>query len=166
MYFEVKEHQALTCVQNIFTGIDQVHLCLNVAVSLSFYGTMKCINSFVNKWDPWSTFIHPVRNQCSKSNILFLNLGKVVAIDGQVCLYQLLSTTDAESRENKVPMGLFIRVLNLLRNEIRPIFVFDGKVCHFIKKNPLGQWFLIFIWSRKLFICVEINLFGCFSMHL
>jgi len=55
-------------------------------------------------------------------------LGKVVAVDGQVCLYQLLATTDAESRENKVPFALLLRVINLLRNEIRPIFVFDGKV--------------------------------------
>ncbi len=74
----------------------------------------------------------------TKKPITFEDLkGKVLAIDAYNILYQFLSTirspdgrllTDSKGRVTSHLIGLFSRTANFLRQGIKPVFVFDGKV--------------------------------------
>src|SRR5574341_1161455 len=63
--------------------------------------------------------------------------GKVLAIDGFNILYQFLTTirtpdgrplTDSKGRVTSHLIGLFSRTTNFLKQGLKPVFVFDGKV--------------------------------------
>lgn len=72
-----------------------------------------------------------------KSKIDFKSLsGKVLAIDAYLQLYQFLSTirqrdgsllTDSKGNITSHLIGLFSRTTNIMKKNIKPIFVFDGK---------------------------------------
>ncbi len=74
----------------------------------------------------------------TKKPITFEDLkGKVLAIDAYNILYQFLSTirtpdgrllTDSKGRVTSHLIGLFSRTANFLRQGLKPVFVFDGKM--------------------------------------
>jgi flap endonuclease-1 len=70
--------------------------------------------------------------------------GKVIAIDSYIYLYQFLTTIrqpdgallrDSKGRITSHLSGLFFRTMNLLSHGMKLVFVFDGKVPQFKKKE-------------------------------
>jgi flap endonuclease-1 len=74
----------------------------------------------------------------TKKPVTFEDLkGKVLAVDAYNILYQFLSTirtpdgrllTDSKGRVTSHLIGLFSRVSNFMRQGLKPVFVFDGKM--------------------------------------
>lgn len=65
----------------------------------------------------------------------FVDLGRKIAIDASMCLYQFLIAVRAEGAQltsvdgetTSHLMGMFYRTIRLLDNGIKPVYVFDGK---------------------------------------
>lgn len=67
-------------------------------------------------------------------SILNSNIGRKIAIDASMCLYQFLIAVRAEGAQltsvdgetTSHLMGMFYRTIRLLENGIKPVYVFDG----------------------------------------
>lgn len=65
----------------------------------------------------------------------YVNLGRKIAIDASMCLYQFLIAVRAEGAQltsvdgetTSHLMGMFYRTIRMLENGIKPVYVFDGK---------------------------------------
>jgi flap endonuclease-1 len=79
-----------------------------------------------------------LKDLVTKKPITFEELnGKILAVDAYNILYQFLSTirtpdgrllTDSKGRVTSHLIGLFSRTSNFLRQGLKPVFVFDGKM--------------------------------------
>ncbi|MEM4239955.1 MAG: flap endonuclease-1 [Candidatus Woesearchaeota archaeon] len=79
-----------------------------------------------------------LRDIVTKKEVTFEELkGKVLAVDGYNILYQFLTTirtpdgrplTDSKGNVTSHLIGLFSRTASFLKQGLRPVFVFDGKV--------------------------------------
>ena len=59
-----------------------------------------------------------------------------MAVDAQVCLYQLLSngpSGDSNQMDSGLLKLLYFRIVNILQAGIIPVFVFDGMVINDLK---------------------------------
>ncbi len=85
--------------------------------------------------------------------------GKVLAIDGFNILYQFLTTirtpdgrplTDSRGRVTSHLIGLFSRTTNFLKQGLKPVFVFDGKVPE-LKHHELEKRAAVKAEAQKLY---------------
>jgi hypothetical protein len=52
-----------------------------------------------------------------------------VAVDAPVCLYQLLATASKDSNVTGALLkGFYFRIIKMIQGNLRPVFIFDGKV--------------------------------------
>lgn len=73
-------------------------------------------------------------------------LGRKIAIDASMCLYQFLiavrsegaQLTSVDGETTSHLMGIFYRTIRLLENGIKPVYVFDGKPPE-MKSGELGK---------------------------
>lgn len=74
-------------------------------------------------------------NLCSNFFVRLSFIGRKIAIDASMCLYQFLIAVRAEGAQltsidgetTSHLMGTFYRTIRLLENGIKPVYVFDGK---------------------------------------
>jgi flap endonuclease-1 len=74
------------------------------------------------------------RSKVSSRNDVFI-LGRKIAIDASMCIYQFLiavrsdgnSMTNEDGETTSHLIGMFYRTIRLMENGIKPVYVFDGK---------------------------------------
>ena len=101
-----------------------------------------------------------LKDLVTKKPITFEELsGKILAIDGHNMLYQFLTTirtpdgrplTDSKGRVTSHLIGLFSRTTNFMKQGLKPIFVFDGKMPD-LKKHEIEKRVAIKEEARKLY---------------
>ena len=101
-----------------------------------------------------------LKDLVTKKPITFEDLsGKVLAVDGHNILYQFLTTirtpdgkplTDSKGNVTSHLIGLFSRTTSFLKQGLKPVFVFDGKMPA-LKKHEIEKRVAIKEQARKLY---------------